>query len=293
MYKWCLKESYKKAKLLSNNILNFLAYCAFLFPFVIFPINEQPWYFQAFKGAILLIGSFIILYFFALVYCVCKYFIKHDKEITDLGANKKLRAIVGNIFDKKIIESNERNNIVISFNRCFDTQVDDSLISKKSLHGQLINRLIASKKYTKESLDEAIRYSLEKSSLDENLRPEEIKKRFGKNFRYPLGAVAEIPGINNELYFCLGLSKFDQETAIPTEEEYVVAIMRLIEYIKKRSQEYPVYIPIIGTGLSHLGISEERAFNLLTSLLSLSKNEIICDVYIVLRKEHKELLFIE
>ena len=121
---------------------------------------------------LLLLASYLIIHAIAFLFHVLILNIKKKFFIAKLGGGKELHIVFGDILDNKLTK--ERNNIVISFNRCFDTQVDDYLIRQNSLHGQLVNKLISTKKYTKSTLRKAIEKSLNAPS-NITYKYEEIK----------------------------------------------------------------------------------------------------------------------
>lgn len=209
---------------------------------------------------------------------------KNEFFISQLGNGAKLHILFGNILGDELTK--ERTNIVISFNRCFDTQVDDYLIRRNSLHGQLVEKLIQSGKYTEKTLQKAIAKSLNKPS-NLTYQYEEIDKSIGRRKRYELGAVAEIEGVNKEHYFCLGLSEFNQNKAEINIRGYIVVLDKLIERIIDLSQNYPVYIPLIGAGMSSLGISDELVLATLIHTILLHKSRLYCNVYIVVKPDLK------
>lgn len=224
-----------------------------------------------------------LLYFFIQLFC-------NKLEISELGNGKKLHILFGDILGDEITNKAERTNIVIPFNRFFDIKVDDSLISRKSLHGMLVEKLLSSDKYDEKLLGQTIRKALQRSSNHNYQKALVTNKDFGNKYIYPVGAVACLPGIHNEFYLCFGLSKFNQENAVTTQTEYIHALNHLVVRISELSQSYPVYIPLIGTGLSRLGLSYELALNILIQIIELHKSKITCDVYIVLKPELKYLI---
>lgn len=210
--------------------------------------------------------------------------------ITSLNKGKNLYVIFGDLLDNTITVQEETSNIVIPFNRCFDTRVDNSLISAKSLHGQIVNKLINSGKYSEETLHQKIEESLSRPWQDHYV-PEIVDKKIGYNKRYPVGAVARVDGIHNERYLCFGLSKFNQETAETTKREYVEAVEHLTERIADLSQGYPVYMPLIGTGLSRTSADSKLALNIILIMIDLNRQNICSDIYIVVNPKLKESLF--
>lgn len=246
--------------------------------------ENLPYWDRSIRTIIVLFGFYVIVHLISFCYEKLVLVVKKDFFVAKLGNGKRLNIRFGDILADELTQ--ERTNIVISFNRCFDTQVDDYLIRRNSLHGKLVNKLIDSGRYTEETLQRAIETSLTRPS---NLTSsnEAKDKKIGKGKRYELGAVAEIEGVNNEHYFCLGLSEFNQNIAYISKGDYVVALNKLIERIIRLSQNYPVYIPLIGTGIPSLGISEELALMMIIHTILLHKANIYCDIYIVVRPELK------
>lgn len=210
--------------------------------------------------------------------------------VAPLNNGKKMFILFGDILNSKVISKKEISNIVIPFNRCFDTRIDNSLISDKSLHGHVVKELINSGKYSEKSLHQEIAKSLSRPWRDQYV-PEIVDKEIGYKKRYPVGAVALINGIHSERYLFLGLSKFNQETAEMTRREYVDAIEHLAERIADISQGYPVYMPLIGNGLSRIGINDKLALKTILNMIDLNRQNICSDIYIVINPKLKESLF--
>ena len=242
---------------------------------------------------------FLLLGIFFVVVTFSFFQHKHNVENTDkitissLGNRNKLNIIFGDIWEKSIINSESRTNIVISFNRCFDTKVDDALISLSYLHGELVKRLISSGKYDENTLNAAIESSLSRFKNEKATYELIQNKKSGYKKRYPVGTVADVTGVNNEHYFCLGLSKFNQLTAELDKKEYISAISSLVEQIIELSQGYPVYLPLIGTGRANIGIDNKMALDTIIHIILLYRATINCDINIVLKKELKNIVEIQ
>lgn len=105
----------------------------------------------------------------------------------------------GNIFDpNEVIDSSQRRNIVVPVNRCFDTHVDNHIVSAQTVHGATFSSLYASGKYTEEFLSMAIGKLLENTnykSLSEEEKPE------GNRKRYPVGTVVDLPDTKMNISF--------------------------------------------------------------------------------------------
>ena len=89
------------------------------------------------------------------------------------------------------------------------------------------------------------------------------------------------------------MSTFDSNlTAHTTQEEYVIAIQRLIEYCNARSQGYPIVMPLIGAGLSKTKNDERSILEFIVKLLKMNKKIINSDVHIIVRNSGKETVSI-
>lgn len=118
-------------------------------------------------------------------------------------------------------------------------------------------------------------------------------KRKGNLKRYDVGSIAEINESSDLKYFFLALSTFDQDlTARTSQQEYVVAMQRLIEYCYNRSQQYPIVIPLIGAGLSKTKYLERSILEYIIKLLKMNKDLITSDIHIVVRNSGKETVSI-
>lgn len=190
--------------------------------------------------------------------------------------------LYGNILDPHIINSKNKN-IIISVNRCFDTEVDNEIISETSLHGQCFKLLYESHVYTSIKLRNKIADFLQSI----NAQGEEYtEKKRGNKTRYPVGTVAEVPAGDTK-YFLVALSTFQGDSTLTTTEEYSLVLARLFERICLRSQGHPVFIPLIGGGLSKTGIDDHILFSMLTNFILIYKDKIHCDIYIVLDTNNK------
>lgn len=244
---------------------------------------------------------FAILLIILVIYCLCligvSIYCFHSKKEIVFTSNSGYSVYVhfGDIYSTKIIGKNykERRNLVIPVNRCFDTLVDNDLISSKTLHGNLMQKLYKSKLFTREELDKKINESLlTQQSKYEILSKEEKPK--GNLNRYEVGSIAEVKENENLVYFFLGLSKFNEKLrASTTINEYVTAIQKLVEFCNERSQGYPVVMPILGSGLSRTNIEIQNTVKYIIDVLRINRNIINCDFHIVIKENEKNKLSIK
>ena len=225
---------------------------------------------------------------------VCAIWFYNKKKIQIFEANNNCHVYVqyGDIFSEDEINNpKERRNIVIPVNRCFDTIVDNDLVSEKTLHGIVLKKLYSENLFDEETLNAALQKDLKER---QKKNPNTITigdKRKGNLQRYEVGDIAEISESNKSVYFFLALSTFDYNlSAKTTQEEYVLAMQRLIEYCYTRSQEFPVVMPLIGAGLSRTKNDERSILEFIVKLLKMNKNLIISDIHIIVRDSGKETI---
>ena len=88
-------------------------------------------------------------------------------------------------------------------------------------------------------------------------------------------------------------STFDKNLkAFTSEEEYVLAMMRLLEFCNERSQQFPVVMPLIGAGLSRTKKSEKDILNYIIGLVKMNRELINYDLHIIVRDNGKESIAI-
>lgn len=237
----------------------------------------------------ILVGVWIISFLLCAVYT----YRRRRIEVAELNSGHHIYVQYGDVFSKtEVLKPQERRNIVIPVNRCFDTLVDNDLISASTLHGIAMNRLYCENGFDPNTLGDAIinNLNLQEVSYDDLSIND---KRKGNLRRFPVGSVAEIKISEQCTYFFLGLSKFDKNLKASTsEEEYVLAIMRLLEFCNERSQQFPVIMPLIGAGLSRTKKSEKDILNYIISLVKMNRELINYDLHIIVRDNGKESIAI-
>lgn len=209
-------------------------------------------------------------------------------EVVSGNNGHKVYLQYGDLLDKnQVINSGKRRSIVIPVNRCFDTRVDNHLVSEQTLHGKVFKQLYSQNIYTEESLNTKIQKLLkEKNTESDKLSKKE--KPDGNRDRYPVGTVVDVPGDHEVHYLLWALSTFDCNLkAYTSMQEYSLAVQRLVEECNKESEGYPILIPTVGAGLSR---TKKEQYDILMYLLStfrLNKSEINCDIHIVVREDIK------
>lgn len=214
--------------------------------------------------------------------------LSHKKRFKVITANSghKLYLQYGDLFDEnEVINPSERRNIIIPVNRCFDTVVDNHLISERTLHGIAFKKLYAMNRYTEESLNSTIQHLLLHKEY-ENIA--EVDKPAGNRKRYPIGTIVDLPGNGEEHFLLWALSTFDSDLKAHTSmQEYALAVQKLVESCNAESEGFPIVLPLVGTGLSRTKKEQLDIITYLVNVFRLNKNEINCDIHIVVHEDIK------
>ena len=236
----------------------------------------------------ILLAALILLIIYAIIIVTVTI---HSKAITikkvfNLHSNHALYVEYGDLFNCGA--SDERKNIAFAGNRCFDTIVDDDLVGSNKIHGIALKRIYENGDRNQETVNEEIQHNLSFHGYKKEFLSQKDKRK-GNLTRYEVGSVAEIKGFQNEQYFILGMTYFDKELRARVEkDDYIKAISSLVKYISDRSQGFPVYMPVIGTGVADIGtVNELIAFIIET--IRIYKDEIDCDMHIVINDKEDKL----
>jgi len=140
---------------------------------------------------------------------------------------------------------------VIAFNEYFDTQVDDKIISSKSLNGIFVNNHLDT---SVANLDRHIeKYPFE----DDDIVGENASRKSGKKKRFEIGAIC----VFGE-YLLTAFSKFDDKNrAWLTMPEYLSFLINFWDRVNRVYAQKSVSVPIFGSGITrikeHKNISDE------------------------------------
>lgn len=149
----------------------------------------------------------------------------------------------GNLIEKAV----NQNYIVIPVNEYFDTIVNTTIISASSLHGQFINKFFEFKHL---ELHEIINDYLNNNKIVG--KTEERLNSKGYKVRYPLGTCVPV-SIGSVTYVLMTLTHFDENDHAYIElSELGLCISKLCKFLSITVDNQPVYMPLMGMGLSRL-----------------------------------------
>lgn len=244
---------------------------------IFIPINE---YINGIKNAVIILLAIV---FFTFLSAVIAVFVKNKNDILCKNG-KKVTVEFGDILSEKY-ESNKKI-IAISANRCFDTEVNNGLISSDKLHGKVIKKIEEKENISQEALNKKIQKILDKQNLCfEQLNKEE--KRLGNLKRYPVGTVVEY-NLQECNYYLLGLCKLDENLHEQyTEQDQISVIQKLIEHHNVYGNGKELILPIIGGGNTGPNKSEQTILELMVQLIKFNENFINSNIHIVVRKSAK------
>lgn len=155
----------------------------------------------------------------------------------------------GDIFEQKDFK-------VIAFNEYFDTQVDDKIISSKSINGIFINRYFQD--YVNKLDSHIEKYDFEENKLEVN-----ENRKIGKKQKFKIGTICLY-----EDFILTAFSKFDENNrAILTMPEYLEFLIKFWDEINRVYAQKSVSVPIFGSGITrikeHKNISDEELLKIM------------------------------
>ncbi|MCY7007256.1 DUF6430 domain-containing protein [Fusobacterium simiae] len=182
--------------------------------------------------------------------------------------------IIGNIFKKSINIIIQQTPVsitcgnifetpelrVIGCDTHFDTRVDDIIISKKSLHGQLVL------KYgKKDEINNAIEVEANRLGLRKN--------RDGF-YDFPLGTIIRYnSSIDNHIYLMLAMTKLNNHNEAHTNmSEFEYMLMKMWKEIDRVYASNDIAVPLLGTGISRFDDGLKGKESLLRCMLCTLNN---------------------
>ncbi len=191
----------------------------------------------------------LIIFVFYIIMTSAIYLIKYLKyknQITLRVGKNKVKIKPGNIF-------NEGAWRVIAVDTHFDTTVDDVVISKSSLHGQLVLE-----HGEKDKIEAVVKKEAEKRKLTVDLN--------GK-YTFPLGTAIPYEGKDGH-YIMVALTDLDSDyeahTMLPEYESTMMKIWRELSRVYAKND---LAIPILGSGITRFDDDQDDPANLLRCML--------------------------
>lgn len=196
-----------------------------------------------------------LLFLLILSYFIIAIFQAKSKKAKLLINNTEVNIYFGDIFKQD-------GKKVIAFNEYFDTQVDDVIIAKKSLNGQVLDKGYIDK----DKFDSAVAENKELLTNGVN-----SKRKMGKLQKYKLG---QIQPFND--YYALAFTKFDSDNkANLSSIEYSTCLLEMWRQLNKIYAQNVVNIPLLGSGITRIvdscNITNQELLEIMLQTLSISK----------------------
>jgi Domain of unknown function (DUF6430) len=173
------------------------------------------------------------------------------------------------------------NDVIVSTNTTFDTNMANGLIATDSLQGQVATRFFQS---NTDEIDKQLEIDLAYA----NGKPRANAP--GKGIEYPIGTVARVKGHGRTFYF-VAMSRLNaQGTASATIREVEDALASLWSFILTHGELKDLSVPLMGTGRGRTGYPRKKmAERIAQSFADGSKDQVFSNrLSIVIRPEDAE-----
>ena len=150
---------------------------------------------------------------------------------------------------------------VIPVNEYFDTHNGDGIINPYSLHGQFLSLF--------DGRIEELRQKIEDQLSKMQPLPSNRQRSMVSDLpqvRYPLGTCIRITD-NGNTYMLVAVTRFDQNEHVDVAtEEYPEIIRKMYNGIEHLQDGNPVYLPLIGSGISGYQLTNMQILNTLVQM---------------------------
>lgn len=241
---------------------------------VIMALLEIASFFEPVKSAIegktakTIIGAVVIA--FSFIYAYCKLFNKKKTLVLEINNRTKLYIRKENLMSVSGMK-------VIPVNEYFDTHNGDGIINPSSLHGQFLSQFDGRIDELKEKIDAQLEYIQPLPSNRKRTMIPDLPQE-----RYPLGTCIRIND-NDNIYMLVAVSRFDENEHVDVaKEEYPEIIRKMYNGIDKLQNGLPVYLPLVGNGISGYQLTEMQILNTIVQMahnadrLSVTKGIHVC-----------------
>lgn len=192
-------------------------------------------------------------------------------EICIANCNTVIEVIFGDLFKQDGIR-------VIAVNEFFDSKLGKP-VSDKSVHGIFLQKCFGG---YPEPFDKQVDAQLS------DIKYSEVAKVEGKSKSYPIGTTALIT-VNEDRYLAFAFAKTDPDTCKAYSDVTMmwVALHELWQRARIESGGHAVNLPLVGSGLSGLGLPSRDLLNLiiLSAITETKSREVTQRIRIVLRRD--------
>jgi hypothetical protein len=245
------------------NIVLIISTVSSLF-FIFFHIPDKCKLYSGIVCFIILLGIYSYLWYRA-----------NNMNSVSLNINETVIDIeIGDIF-------NETGIKVIPFNEYFDVIIDDVIISKNSLNGIFIDKMINKENINLEELNKKIENELlnKKISVNHN-------RKKGKKIKYKLGTLYEYKD-----YFLTAMTKFDNDNrAKISQKEFLEFLLEFWENIDIKYNNRKIIVPLLGSGITRFerNIKPQELLSQIIWIFKLSQISLKFGLKIIIHEGQKE-----
>ncbi len=197
-------------------------------------------------------------------------------EIKVANSNTTIEVLFGDLFEQDGIRA-------IAVNEFFDSKLGKP-VSDNSLHGIFLKKCFGGHP---ESFDKQVDEQLKE------IKSSEIKKVEGKTKYFPIGTIALIT-VDQDKYLAFAFSKTEPDTCKAYADVTMmwVALHQLWQRARNESSGHPLNLPLVGSGLSGLGLPTRDLLNLiiLSAITETKAKQVTNRIRIVLRRDRFEEL---
>ncbi|WP_448658115.1 macro domain-containing protein [Sphingomonas sp. CJ99] len=178
------------------------------------------------------------------------------------GKDFSIEVRIGDLFEGD-------NDVLVSTNTTFDTDMAGGLIDTDSIQGQVATRF-----FNANTMEIDRQLALDLASVQGTQRPNAP----GKQIEYPIGTVARVKSHNRTFYF-VAMSKLNaQGTARSEPRDIDVALEEAWSFIKSHGSVRDLSIPLMGTGRGRTSIPRKKMVERIAqSFTDGSTNQVFCN----------------
>lgn len=161
------------------------------------------------------------------------------------------------------------NDVIVSTNTTFDTNMASGLIDTDSVQGQVATRFFNA---NTDEIDQQLAQELAE------VQGKELNHALEKATEYPIGTVARVKSHNRTFYFVAMSRLNSQGTAGSTPREIEDAIEATWSFIRTHGSINGISIPLMGTGRGRTGTPRKKMVERIAhSFAEGSKDQVFCN----------------
>ena len=228
------------------------------------PFSEMSFIKATFFRLLLIIAFYLLI---VLITGVVLFFVFCKREIKMMINGMSVTIKRGDIFKEDAMR-------VIPVDTCFQTTVDDTIIAKNTLHGQLVLQ-----HGNVDNIKNAVRMKAKR---------EGIKKGTDGNYPFKTGTAIRYDGTDGR-YIMVALIKLDANNEAHTNTaQFEITLINIWKAINRVYAQNPVALPVFGSGIARFDdahYSTEQLVVFMLLMLKKSKAQIKSKITIILHSK--------